>query len=155
MACGCGILFSVGAPITCAFMMVSVAQLVERPVVVREGAGSRPVSHPVVSHSVDGRVRKTPNLDRLVEFGVFRCYRAEKSLSTRGCGYRLAPGLDDTAHRAFNRVVGAFCVHRARATDALSRHPTRQHFPSAARPHAAWAAARTRGERESPAPTRG
>lgn len=53
--------------------MVTVVQLVERPVVVREVAGSSPVSHPVVSHGVDGRVRKTPNLDRVVRFGVFCC----------------------------------------------------------------------------------
>lgn len=31
--------------------MVSVAQLVERPVVVREVAGSSPVSHPVLCES--------------------------------------------------------------------------------------------------------
>ena len=65
----------VGAPGMCVSTMVLVVQLAERPVVVREGAGSSPVSHPVVSHGVDGKVRKTPNLDRLVWFGVFCCYR--------------------------------------------------------------------------------
>ena len=100
------------------------------------GAGSSPVKHPVVSHGVGGRVRKTPNLDRLVRFGVFCCYRAEKSLSTRGCGYRLAPGLDDATHHAFDRVVGGFCVRRARATDALPRHLRASVFPAPPATHA-------------------
>ena len=65
----------VGAPRVCEFTMVLVVQLVERLTVAQEVAGSSPVSHPVISHGVDGKVRKTPNLDRLVWFGVFCCYR--------------------------------------------------------------------------------
>lgn len=38
--------------------MVTVVQLVERLVVIREVAGSSPVSHPNSSDGVDGRVRK-------------------------------------------------------------------------------------------------
>lgn len=95
--------------------MVTVVQLVERLVVIREVAGSSPVSHPNVSHGVDGRVRKTPNLDRLVRFGVFCCYRAEKWALSEGVWCCFAPGLDETDHHAFNRVVSLFCVHRARS----------------------------------------
>lgn len=40
------------------FTMAAVVQLVERPIVAWEVAGSSPVSRPVVSHGVDGRVRK-------------------------------------------------------------------------------------------------
>lgn len=124
-------------------------------VVAQEVAGSSPVSRPVVSHDVDGRVRKTPNLERLVRFGVFCCYRAEKSPPTRGCGYRLAPGLDETAHHAFNRAVGAFCVRRARVTDALPRHPRASISPAppATTPHRRRHA-RAANEK-TPPPTRG
>lgn len=41
-------------------MMVTVVQLVERPVVIREVAGSSPVSHPNSSDGVDGRVKENP-----------------------------------------------------------------------------------------------
>ena len=39
----------VGAPGMCVSTMVLVVQLAERPVVVREGAGSNPVKHPASS----------------------------------------------------------------------------------------------------------
>lgn len=68
MVGGCGILGVVGALRVCAFTMVLVVQLVERPVVVREVAGSSPVKHPVVSHGVDGRVGNP----ELVPFGQVR-----------------------------------------------------------------------------------
>ena len=42
--------------------MAAVVQLVERPVVIREVAGSSPVSRPVVSHGVGGRVQENPEL---------------------------------------------------------------------------------------------
>lgn len=131
-------------------MMVSVAQLVERPVVVREVAGSSPVSHPNSSDGVDGRVRKTPNLVRLVRFGVFRCYCVEKLASRGGVGYRLAPGLDGTARHVFNRVVGVLCARRTRAANASDR-----------RARAAFCQRRPsilpapRGERENPAHAHG
>lgn len=50
-------------------MMVTVVQLVERPVVIREVAGSSPVSHPNSSDGVDGRVKENPEL---VPFGQVR-----------------------------------------------------------------------------------
>ena len=86
--------------------MVTVVQLVERLVVVQEVAGSSPVSHPVVSHGVDGRIRKTPSLDRLVRFGVFCCYRAEKWALSEGVGCCFAPERDETAHLSIDRTVG-------------------------------------------------
>lgn len=86
--------------------MVTVVQLAERPVVVREVAGSSPVSHPVVSHGVVMvGYRKTPNLDRLVRFGVFCCYHAEKYLADVPTRCRLAPAVDRTPHLTFDRAV--------------------------------------------------
>lgn len=90
--------------------MAAVAQLVERLVVAQEVAGSSPVSRPIVSHGVDGRVRKTPNLDRLVLFGVFRCYRKKRWALGEGIGCCFEPGLDETSRRAFNRAVGGVLI---------------------------------------------
>ena len=90
--------------------MVTVVQLVERLVVVQEVAGSSPVSHPVVSHGVDGRVRKTPNMDRLARFGVFCCYHAEKWTLSEGVECCFAPGLDETRHYPTDRAVGVMLI---------------------------------------------
>lgn len=74
-------------------------------------AGSSHVGRPVVSHGVVMvGCRKTPNLDRLVWFGVFRCYRGQKCTLGEGVGYSLTPGLYDTSRRAFNRAVGDVLV---------------------------------------------
>lgn len=40
--------------------MAAVVQLAERTIVACEVAGSSPVSRPVVSHGVDGRVKENP-----------------------------------------------------------------------------------------------
>lgn len=86
--------------------MAAVVQLVERPTVAREVAGSSPVSRPIVSHGVDGGVRKTPNLDRLVWFGVFRCYRKQRWALDEGDGWCFAPGLDESDYLTVDRTVG-------------------------------------------------
>ena len=90
--------------------MAAVVQLVERPTVAREVAGSSPVSRPIVSHGVVGRVRKTPNLDRLVRFGVFCCYHAEKWALSEGVECCFAPGLDETRHYPTDRAVGGMLI---------------------------------------------
>ena len=78
---------------------------------IREVAGSSPVSHPVVSHGVVMvGYRKTPNLARLVRFGVFCCYCGQKWTLGEGVGYRLTPGLDETTHLPVDRAVGDVLV---------------------------------------------
>lgn len=59
----------VGAQGVCVSAMASVVQLVERTIVACEVAGSSPVSRPIVSHGVDGRVKENPELR---PFGLVR-----------------------------------------------------------------------------------
>ena len=70
------------------------------------GRGFESRQSPRFCASCGGRVRKTPNLVRLVRFGVFCCYCGQKWTLGEGVGYRLTPGLYDTSRRAFNRAVG-------------------------------------------------
>ena len=93
--------------------MAAVVQLVERPVVVREVAGSIPVSRPVVSHGVGGRVQENPELGPFGPVRGFLLLSCGKVSVSTWLRYRLAPGLDDTAHLPTNRTVGAFAFGRA------------------------------------------
>lgn len=86
--------------------MVTVVQLAERPVVVREVAGSSPVSHPVVSHGVDGRVQENPELGpfgRVRGFLLLSCGKVPDNARIRS---RLAPERDEAAHLSIDRAVG-------------------------------------------------
>lgn len=75
------------------------------------GRGFESRQSPRFCASCGGRVRrKTPNLVRLVRFGVFCCYGGKKWTLGEGVGYRLTPGLDDTTHLPVDRAVGDVLV---------------------------------------------
>ena len=81
------------------------------------GRGFESRQSPRFCASCGGRVRKTPNLVRLVRFGVFCCYHAGNRVSARGGGYRLTPGLDETTLPACDQPVSSRSV-------AASRRPS-------------------------------
>ena len=53
---------------------------------------------------------ETPNVDRLVRFGVFCCYHAEKWTLSEGVECCFAPGLDETRHYPTDRAVGIMLI---------------------------------------------
>ena len=74
------------------------------------GRGFESRQSPRFCASCGGRVRKTPNLVRLVRFGVFCCYCGQKWTLGEGVGSRLTPGLDETTHLPVDRAVGDVLV---------------------------------------------
>lgn len=74
------------------------------------GRGFKPRQAPRFCASCGGRVRKTPNLDRLVRFGAFCCYHAEKWALSEGVECCFAPGLDETRHYPTDRAVGGMLI---------------------------------------------
>ena len=49
-------------------------------------------------------------MDRLVRFGVFCCYHAEKWALSEGVECCFAPGLDETRHYPTDRAVGGVLI---------------------------------------------